>query len=290
MSETKVNNSHRKWLVASAIGAAVLAGSYFAYRFFRGSKGAEEDEKYPDLVALQFGKTHSFELVSKTEVNHNVRIFRFALPSSGHRLGLPTGKHIIAVANIQGQTVSRPYTPITTDSNLGYFDLLVKVYDQGKMSQHMNSMKLGDKLQFKGPAGQFSYRPNMVTHIGMVCGGTGLTPMYQVAQAVLENNQDHTQMSLLFANVTEQDIFMKSELTHLATRHPNRFRVTYTLDRPPVGWTHESGRISAEHLSKTMPPPVDGTLILLCGPPPMIKSALSLLAGLGYKEHQIFCF
>ena len=56
------------------------------------------------------------------------------------------------------------------------------------MSQHLISMKLGDTILMKGPKGrgQFSIahkRDNVVQYkkkkIGMVAGGTGITPMLQ---------------------------------------------------------------------------------------------------------------
>lgn len=42
----------------------------------------------------------------------------------------------------------RPYTPISTDAH--GLDLAVKVYPEGKMGQHLNNLKPGDTLDFKG--------------------------------------------------------------------------------------------------------------------------------------------
>jgi cytochrome-b5 reductase len=40
-------------------------------------------------------------------------------------------------------------------------------------------LKLGDRVKVKGPKGQFKYQPNMVRAMGMIAGGTGITPMLQ---------------------------------------------------------------------------------------------------------------
>lgn len=45
-------------------------------------------------------------------------------------------------------------------------------------------MKIGDKIGVRGPKGAFTYTPNMVREIGMVAGGTGITPMLQVKQTI----------------------------------------------------------------------------------------------------------
>ena len=76
------------------------------------------------------------------QVNHDTRIFRFALPSASMRLGLPTGLHMTLKAGIDqrdsscprhshdeakvdGKPAMRAYTPMTDDSTLGHVDLLV---------------------------------------------------------------------------------------------------------------------------------------------------------------------
>ena len=38
--------------------------------------------------------------------------------------------------------VMRPYTPTSPKDAKGYFDLVVKVYEQGKMSKHFGELKV----------------------------------------------------------------------------------------------------------------------------------------------------
>ena len=38
------------------------------------------------------------------------------------------------------------------------------------------------------------------THLGLIAGGTGITPMLQIIKAVLKDSEDTTTVSLLFAN------------------------------------------------------------------------------------------
>ena len=44
--------------------------------------------------------------------------------------------------------------------------LLYQVYDQGRMSKHMDELAIGDKLLFKGPRGRFKYTRNAKRHLG----------------------------------------------------------------------------------------------------------------------------
>lgn len=55
------------------------------------------------------------------------RRFVFALPTRQHILGLPVGQHIYLSARMDGQLVIRPYTPVTSDTDKGHMDLVIKV-------------------------------------------------------------------------------------------------------------------------------------------------------------------
>ena len=51
-----------------------------------------------------------------------------------------------------------------------------------------------------------------VKKIGMVAGGTGITPMLQIIRAIQRDPTDTTEVWLIFANQTEEDILLRKEL------------------------------------------------------------------------------
>lgn len=72
----------------------------------KGACSAKQEEKagtadLTDLVALNPKKKIPFELVEKIELSHNTRLFRFALQSPRHRLGLPIGQHMFFYAKVR---------------------------------------------------------------------------------------------------------------------------------------------------------------------------------------------
>src|SRR5271170_5266735 len=71
-------------------------------------------------------KFQEFPLIQKTATSHNVAIYRFGLPRPTDTLGLPIGQHISLAATPKGaeMEVVRSYTPISSDENKGYFDLM----------------------------------------------------------------------------------------------------------------------------------------------------------------------
>src|SRR5690242_18671743 len=94
--------------------------------------------------------------------------------------------------------VIRPYTPVNNESDKGHMDLLVKVYPNGPMSEHLHSMKPGETLDIKGPIPKYPWSENKHTHVAMIAGGTGITPMYQLTRAIFNNPNEKTKVSLVF--------------------------------------------------------------------------------------------
>ncbi|KAK6926460.1 Flavoprotein pyridine nucleotide cytochrome reductase-like, FAD-binding domain, partial [Dillenia turbinata] len=232
-----------------------------------------------------------FKLIERTQLSHNVAKFRFVLPTSSSVLGLPIGQHLSCRGKDSvGEEIIKPYTPTTLDSDVGYFDLVIKMYPQGRMSHHFREMKVGDHLAVKGPKGRFKYQPGQVRAFGMLAGGTGITPMFQVARAILENPIDKTSIHLIYGNVTYEDILLKEELDNFAANFPNRFHVYYVLNQPPEGWSGGVGFISKEMISIHLPPPAADIQILKCGPPPMNKAMAAHLEDLGYTSEMQFKF
>lgn len=229
-------------------------------------------------------------LIDKKVLSYNTRLFRFGLPTKDTLLGLPIGQHITFKAKDgDGKDFFRPYTPTTDDDTPGHVDFVIKVYPEGKMSQHLDKMEVGQTMLFKGPKGRYQYQQGSLRAIGMLAGGTGVTPMYQVASAILKNPADKTQITLLFANVSADDILIEEELTNLQALSP-QFKVHYVLNKPPPGWTGAEGFISSELIKKYFPPPGEGVKILRCGPLPMNKAMKAHLDALGYTPEMQFEF
>lgn len=232
-----------------------------------------------------------YTLERRTRVSHNTILLRFALPFPDSTLGLPLGRHLSVQATLDGRPARRPYTPTSSPNAAGHFELLVKVYPSphGLMSRHLESLSIGDTLDVRGPLGKFSYKAGNHTRINMVCGGTGITPMWQVFRAILSNPADDTPISLVFANVTEDDILLREEIESLAETHP-QFDVYFVLNDPPEGWGMGVGFVTKDILLERFGEAEAGSIALMCGPPPMNKAMKGIVAELGYKDGQVFKF
>ncbi|RNA09426.1 NADH-cytochrome b5 reductase 3-like [Brachionus plicatilis] len=291
------------------IGAGALAviGGFLIFKLFNSSKSVKSSKK---VALVDSNIKYPFELVLKDELTHDTRRFRFALPSPEHSLGLPIGQHIYLSARINGDMVVRPYTPTTSDDDKGYFDLVIKVYkagihpkfpDGGKMSQYLDKMQIGDKIDVRGPNGRLKYQGNGVFSIGIdksstnvkqIKRGTGITPMYQLIKEICKHPEDQTKVQLIFANQSEHDILLRDELEELKQNYSDKFDLWFTIDKSVQSdWKYDIGFVNEDMIAKHLPPPGDETIILMCGPPPMIKFACNPnLDKLGYTNEMRFSY
>lgn len=150
----------------------------------------------------------------------------------------------------------------------------VQSYPTGNISKHFAGLKVGDFVDIKGPKGQMTYSPDLAREIGMIAGGTGITPMLvrpfaphwareapakppflpqQIVRAALKNPLDMTKLSLIYANVTLEDILLKKELDGLAAAHPDRFSVYYVLNSPPEKWDGGVGFVTTAMIKERLP-------------------------------------
>jgi cytochrome-b5 reductase len=276
-----------------------------------------------------------YSLIGSTTISADSKVLRFGLPE-GESLGLELPsclkvKQSFAAADGNEDIVlDKSYSPISLPDATGFFELLVKGYAPrpaghspihgapGGLGAFLVGMQLGDvAVMDKKKPRKFHnapYSPNRWADLGLVAGGTGIAPLLQMIRSVLADPQDHTRLSLVFANRLDEDILMRAELDALAAAHPERMRIHYVLSSPPEGWTGGRGWVSEEDVSAPhLPAPADSTMVLVCGrdefldtvsgrtaraaPPPgkqkgpKVQGELTgVLAAVGYQAKHVYKF
>ena len=147
-----------------------------------------------------------------------------------------------------------------------------------QVSKWLAGVAPGTAVEMKGPFTKFTYAPNQWDAVGMIAGGSGITPMYQLIHEILSNPRDKTEVRLVYASRTPGDIILKTELDALTVTHPN-FKVLYTVDKPEAGWAGATGYVTKDMVASFLPPPqveAGKHQILVCGPPPMMNNVRRL--------------
>lgn len=207
--------------------------------------------------------------------------------------------------------VIRPYTPISANDQVGCFDLLIKDYgDNGYLSKYMcEDLPIGGTVNFKHI--DFNIKiPAPFTHkkIGMIAGGTGITPMIQALHAILgeaaETQKSETdEVTLLYGSRNKNDILGGDMLKKWGGQHSDKFKHVDVLSDEPADseYAGERGFIDKEKIAKYLPPASlgDDVVILICGPPIMYtmlcgprneSEVTGILGELGYTSKQVFKF
>ena len=94
-------------------------------------------------------------LAKKIKITNDTFIFRFTFNDPELTFGLPIGNHVRFKAKINGEDVTRKYTPITDVLHKSYVDFVIKIYHKnvhpkfpegGVMTQYLDKLNVGDKM------------------------------------------------------------------------------------------------------------------------------------------------
>jgi len=262
----------------------------------------------------------SMTVASKETISRDTICIRLTF-KEGEGMIIPVGKHVkiscpnpaLEATQWNGKvdsetgeaTIERKYTPV--ESDMTGFTLIVKVYpccpqfpDGGKMSQYLNSLTTGQALDVELPFGLIQYFGNglfkrsknevKATEVAIIVGGSGVTPMFRLVDEALRVESDATKFSVIDANRDEDHIIYKDRIDALVTAHPNRLRLTHILSNPSEAWTGKKGYVDKETIMASLPRPSDHTLVLICGPPPMMSAVITQLEELGYDPKRVWEF
>lgn len=112
------------------------------------------------------------------------------------------------------------------------------------MTVGFHELVIGDSVEMKGPLGSFIWEGrgrgdggnhirwkdvprSSIRKLGLICGGSGITPILQVLRAALQQDDDNdeedreedTEIWLLDANRAEQDILCRQELEEYSLKY-----------------------------------------------------------------------
>jgi cytochrome-b5 reductase len=184
----------------------------------------------------------------------------------------------------------------------GYIELAVKRYPNGKQSSLLHAMTPGDRLYFLGAVKGYPWVPNKHSHVILIAGGAGITPMYQLIQGILKNPEDKTKITLIFGTNSVDEILFRENFAKYEKEFPNRFKATYTISSPVENPPYSKGYITKELLQKVLTDRNEkDSKVFVCGPPAMERSVLGakgwfgntqtgILEQLGYTKDQIYKF
>ena len=163
---------------------------------------------------------------------------------------------------------------------------------EGKFTSAIGDLKPGTPVKCMGPLGVFCKDIDAKPSIVMIAGGVGITPFLSVLRH-FRNIKAPNKVTLFWANKTIEDTFSTDEIKQMSRELS--LTVVHCLSRdddvnryvdalyPNV--YYEKGRLN-EDILKRHGVVMDAT-VYLCGPPPMMESALNDLQKVGVEPDSV---
>ncbi len=225
------------------------------------------------------------EVVSIDAVTHDMRHLVLSLVEPREIKFFPGQYLDIAVP---GTDETRSFSMANTSSrDSGQLEFVIKVYPDGLFSHFLDTkLAVGDRLDVVGPFGVFTLREGSDGDLLFVGGGAGMAPILSVLRSLVERGITR-KATYYYGARGRRDLCFEAELRSLEEALPG-FRYVPALSEPADddAWDGEVGLIT--DVVRRHESDLDGADAYVCGPPPMVEAAMTLLTELGVREKRIF--
>ncbi len=221
-------------------------------------------------------------LKEKTDLTHDV--FQLKFQPLEHIEFLAGQFVTIKITDKEDSPCFRAYSIASAPEEKDFFELCVKIVEDGRGTNWLNSLQTGDKIEFLGPHGKFLYDEQSNKNALFIATGTGIAPLKSMIEDQLAKGNNKN-LQLLFGLRHIKDVFYQDLLEDLGAKYPN-FEYKITLSQPEnENWSGETGRVT-EILEKT-DLDTKNTEVYLCGLKAMIESVTTILKDKGFSDDAI---
>jgi len=275
-------------------------------------RGVIEPNSRIGAPVLSVTKYMPFQLVSIRKLTKDTNTYRFQAVVTGPsqtklvegELGCLPGQYLMLRSSSSGQqgksgpsesTVTRAYTPISFALHgQGVFEVMIKIYSKGKMSAFVKELKVGDVTFWRGPYGSFRYERNSFRCILMLGAGTGVAPLYAIAESIVNDEQDDSFINFMFACKSVRDILLRDEIRSLCSFWNFRAEIYLSNDdngTARYGENLKFSRIGKEQVeSRIRGLEKEKCLVLICGPTTFTESMGNSVKLCGVPVENIHTF
>jgi NAD(P)H-flavin reductase len=199
-----------------------------------------------DLAERNEDDQFEFTLSAKKNLSPDTIQLTFKFPNPEWTIGATVSQHLRIFNKPDCEPPCKPYTSISPINQKGSIDFVIKVYekteeyDEPKLSQYLNTLKVGEKVRFSPPFSKMSYlgdgnfrlQKTIVnkTKIGLIAGGTGITPIYQIMQAMHLAGDGSCDVKFLYSNKTTKDVLIEEQLKKI-DREMDNIDMKFTITR-----------------------------------------------------------
>lgn len=224
-------------------------------------------------------------VVANDNVTHDMRHLVLELPAEAEEFRFFPGQYVDI--GIPGTEDSRSFSMANvTAKDDGRLEFIIKCYPGGRFSEYLDtSVSVGDELPITGPFGVFTLRDSPADLV-FVGGGAGMAPILSVLRSLAERDPAR-KATFYYGARAKRDLCFEQELRDLEGLLTN-FTYVPALSEPVAGepWDGEVGFVT--DVVRKHETDLRRTDAYVCGPPPMVEAAITVLSDLGAPEARIF--
>lgn len=168
----------------------------------------------------------------------------------------------------------------------GILEFTVKRYPDGLVTNALHNCCVGDRVGVRGPLGNsFPMERMQGKNVVIIGGGFAFTTLRSTIRYILHdaNRAKYGDLTLIYGARSPGELLYKDELKGWEASKDIQTHIT--VDKGDENWTGKVGFVPAV-LEEVAPSPKDA-IVLLCGPPIMLKYTLPVLTKLGFGPGEI---
>jgi len=227
---------------------------------------------------------YQMRIAKITEEAPAVRTFRleFVNPEEGEKFEFKTGQ--FAEYSIYGEGEST-FCIASPHTRKGYIECTFR--RAGRVTSALADAEEGDILGLRGPYGnRFPIDEWKGKSIIFIAGGIALPPMRSVIWSCLDNRADYKDITIFYGAKSEADLVYKQELKEWDEMPDVKLVQAVDPGGNSPEWKGEVGFVPTV-VDKHQPASAN-TVVVVCGPPIMIKNTFPVLKKLGFEDDAIY--
>ena len=179
--------------------------------------------------------------------------------------------------------------PFTPSSNPRVRETLeFTIMRAGKVTGVLHAMKKGETVGVRGPMGKgYPLDHFKGKEILIVGGGVGLAPLRSLFLALCNRLDDFKKILFCYGAKAPQDIIYKSQILEQWPKiNPSRIEFRLSVDMGDPTWKGNVGVVTT--VVKDLGLDMANSVVVVCGPPVMMKFATLKLVDLGFPDSVIY--
>ncbi len=229
------------------------------------------------------------ELAEKKQLTADVYSFKFRL-KNGQKLDFTAGQYLIlSIPQSQEEELKRLYSIASSADDKDSFELLVKIFPEGKAGIYLTNLNLGTEVIFTGPAGLFNLQQNK-SNLFFLATGTGIAPILSILRTLSNRQPPITdrKITLYWGLPKLADVYLFDQLLKMTEKLPNfNFKICLSRENDLKGIREESKRFfSLGRINSVLTVIQDGDYYL-CGSPAVVDSLKNELLQKGISLEKI---